>query len=53
MFTPGRLQLQVNKVNSPVCPTSILHRRQKGYVLTAQPTLINNYEYVGTQMMHS
>ena len=35
-FTPERLQLQplvgwhVNKKNSPVCSTSILHPRQKG-----------------------
>ena len=38
------ISCQVNKVNSPVCPTSILHGRQKGCAKTAQPTLINNYE---------
>ena len=31
---------QVNKVNSPVCPTSILHRRQKVCVQNAQHTRI-------------
>ena len=36
MLTPERLKLkllvgwQVNENNSPVCSTSILHRRQKG-----------------------
>ena len=41
---------QVNKVNSPVCPLSILHRRRNGCIYTAQPTLINNCEEVGPQI---
>ena len=40
---------QINKANSRVCHTSVLHRRQKGCALT----LIDNYEYVGMQMMRS
>ena len=44
---------QVNKVNSLVWPLSILHCKRKGCSYTAQPTLINNYEYVGLQIEHS
>ena len=35
---------KVNKVNSPILPSSILPHRQKGYANTAQPMLINNEE---------
>ena len=44
---------QVNKVPSPVCPLSILHRKRKGCVYTAQHTLINNYEFMGPQIERS
>ena len=38
------------KVNSHIFPISILHRRPKGCVYTAQPTLINNCDFVGPQI---
>ena len=43
---------QVNKMNNPKFPFSILHRRQKGCLYAAQPTLNNNYEYLGPQIRH-
>ena len=44
---------QLNKVNSPVCPLSILHRRRMDYSYTAQPTVIHKYELVVPQTEQS
>ena len=44
---------QVDKMNSPAFPFSILHRRRKRCVYIAQPPPINNYEQLGPQIEHS
>ena len=42
------------EVVSPVCPFQFfIIDENGGYILHAQPTVINNYEYVGPQIEHN